>query len=68
MCEKSKALCIYRVECQSLEPAEEDSVADLYAISAELRRQVFGMESGSYDDLDEFEENSRCLVGYGKSS
>jgi hypothetical protein len=64
MCDKAKSLCSYRVESQPAEQSEES--ADMYAISVELRRQIFCVEGGVTDDLDEFEGSSRCLVGYSK--
>mmetsp|Transcript_26006 Transcript_26006/g.48850 ORF Transcript_26006/g.48850 Transcript_26006/m.48850 type:complete len:211 (+) Transcript_26006:111-743(+) len=64
MCDKAKAHRRYRVQCQPLDEKEE--CEHMRAISLELRRQVFCLESEApiQEDLDEFEEGSRCLVGY----
>ena len=63
MCEKAKALCSYRVETQSPELSEES--IDMYSVSLELRRQTLRVDGGP-EDQDEFDGNSRCLVGYCK--
>ena len=66
MCDKAKALRRYRVQYQPFE--ETDECFHMQAISAELRRQSFCLESEGtlQEDMDVVEEGSRCLVGYGK--